>query len=55
MKFLKNLFKNESTVVGLCDLKRRQAINSFCFARQYNVSQPFGMRQQQYEYGLSKF
>ena len=33
MDFLKNFLKNDKTVVGLCDLKRREAINSFNFAR----------------------
>ena len=32
MDFLKNFLKNDKTVVGLCDLKRRTAINSFNFA-----------------------
>jgi len=32
MDFLKNFMKNDKTVVGLCDLKRRQAVNSFNFA-----------------------
>ena len=29
MDFLKKFMKNNNTVVGLCDLKRRTAINSF--------------------------
>lgn len=41
MEFLKNFLKNDTTVVGLCDLKRRQTFSSFNFARQYNFSQPF--------------
>ena len=32
MDFLKKFLKNDSTVVGLCELKRREAINSFNFA-----------------------
>lgn len=32
MDFLKKFMKNDNTVVGLCDLKRRTAINSFNFA-----------------------
>lgn len=32
MDFLKNFLKNDKTVVGLCDLKRRQVVNSFNFA-----------------------
>lgn len=31
MDFLKNFLKNDKTVVGLCDLKRRQTVNSFNF------------------------
>lgn len=34
MDFLKKFMKNDNTVVGLCDLKRRTAINSFNFAGQ---------------------
>jgi len=41
MDFLKNFLKNDKTVVGLCDLKRRQALNTFNFAKQYNFTQPF--------------
>ena len=41
MNFIKKLFKNDSTVVGLCDLKRRQAVNSFNFVKQYNIDRPF--------------
>lgn len=40
MNLLKNFFKNDSVVVGLCDLKRRQAINTFRFAQQFYFSQP---------------
>lgn len=40
MDFLKRFMKNDTTVVGLCDLKRRQAVNSFNFARQYSFSRP---------------
>ena len=29
MDFLKNFLKNDSTVVGLCELKRKEALNSF--------------------------
>jgi len=32
MDFFKNFMKNDKTVVGLCDLKRRQVVNSFNFA-----------------------
>ena len=32
MDFLKKFMKNDNTVVGLCHLKRRTAINSFNFA-----------------------
>lgn len=42
MDFLKNFLKNDKTVVGLCDLKRRQAVNSFNFANQYHFTRPFG-------------
>ena len=31
MDFLKNFLKNDSSVVGLCELKRKEAINSFNF------------------------
>ena len=33
MDFFKKFFENDKTVVGLCDLKRRQAVNSFSFGR----------------------
>lgn len=42
MDFLKNFLKNDKTVVGLCDLKRRQAINSFNFSNQYRFTSPYG-------------
>ena len=29
MDFLKKFMKNDNTVVGLCDLRRKTAINSF--------------------------
>ncbi|MBO6273538.1 hypothetical protein J6O48_12275 [bacterium] len=32
---------NDKTVVGLCDLKRRTAINSFNFARQGGFNRSF--------------
>lgn len=41
MEFLKKFFSNDTTVIGLCELKRRQTINSFNFSRNYNFSQPF--------------
>ena len=31
MDFLKNFMKNDKTVVGLCDLKRRQVAHTFNF------------------------
>lgn len=40
MNLLKNFFKNDSTVVGLCDLRRRQAVNSFTFAQNFAFTQP---------------
>lgn len=40
MNLLKNFFKNDSTVVGLCDLKRRQMVNAFNYQQQYAFSQP---------------
>ncbi len=41
MDFFKKFLKNDNTVVGLCDLKRRTAINSFGFMKGYNFSRPF--------------
>ena len=41
MDFLKNFLKNDSTVVGLCELKRREAINSFNFAFQSGFNKSF--------------
>ncbi|MCD8378075.1 MAG: hypothetical protein LUB59_04725 [Candidatus Gastranaerophilales bacterium] len=55
MNFIKKLFKNESTVVGLCDLKRRQAVNSFNFAKTYNFSQPFGINIENRSFAYAKF
>lgn len=46
MNLLKNFFKNDSTVVGLCDLKRRQAINTFAYGQNYYFSQPVFERPQ---------
>ena len=40
MNLLKNFFKNDSTVVGLCDLKRRQAINAFSYGQNYYFNHP---------------
>lgn len=40
MNLLKNFFKNDSTVVGLCDLKRRTVVNSFSYAQNFAFSQP---------------
>lgn len=40
MNLLKNFFKNDSTVVGLCDLRRRQAVNSFTYAPNFAFTQP---------------
>ena len=54
MDFIKKLFKNDSTVVGLCDLNRRQAVNSFNFAKQYNFSQPFSANTEN-RYAYAKF
>lgn len=42
MDFLKKFLKNESTVVGLCELKRKEAINSFNFAFQNGYNKSFG-------------
>ncbi len=41
MDFLKKFMNNDKTVVGLCDLKRRTAINSFNFARQGGFNRSF--------------
>jgi hypothetical protein len=41
MEFLKKFLSNDTTVVGLCDLKRRQTFNSFNYSNQYNFTQPF--------------
>jgi hypothetical protein len=41
MDFLKKFFENDKTVVGLCDLKRRQAVNSFNFGRLQSFNRPF--------------
>ena len=41
MDFLKKFMKNDNTVVGLCDLKRRTAINSFNFAGQGGFGRSF--------------
>lgn len=46
MNLLKNFFKNDSTVVGLCDLKRRTVVNSFNFAQNYTFTQPVFERPQ---------
>lgn len=46
MDLLKNFFKNDSTVIGLCDLRRRTAVNSFVFAQNFAFSQPVFERQQ---------
>lgn len=46
MNLFKNFFKNDSTVVGLCDLKRRQAINSFAYSQNYYFTQPVFERPQ---------
>lgn len=43
MDFLKKFLKNDNTVVGLCDLKRRTAINSFIGLKQYNLNRPFNV------------
>ncbi len=45
MDFLKNFLKNDKTVVGLCDLKRRQTVNSFNLERLNNFSRPFAERE----------
>jgi hypothetical protein len=47
MEFLKKFLKNDTTVIGLCDLKRRQTFNSFNFAQQYNFAQPFNQSPEQ--------
>ena len=41
MDFLKNFLKDDKTVVGLCDLKRRQVANSFNFATQSGFNRGF--------------
>jgi hypothetical protein len=41
MDFFKKFFENDKTVVGLCDLKRRQTVNSFNFARLQSFNRPF--------------
>ena len=41
MDFLKKFLKNDSTVVGLCELKRREAINSFNFAFQNGFNRTY--------------
>lgn len=46
MNLLKNFFKNDSTVVGLCDLKRRTVVNSFSFTQNYAFTQPVFERPQ---------
>lgn len=55
MDFLKKLFDNDKTVVGLCDLKRRQTFNSFNFSRQYNFGQPFCPVPEQAMFAGAKF
>lgn len=54
MDFIKKLFQNDTTVVGLCDLKRRQAVNSFNFTKQYNFNQPFSVNTET-RYDYAKF
>lgn len=45
MDFFKKLLKNDTTVVGLCDLKRRTTLNSFGFIKGYNFSRPFAVNE----------
>ena len=54
MDFIKKLFENDSTVVGLCDLKRRQAVNSFNFTQQFNCNRPFTINPDTLGYALVK-
>ncbi len=41
MGFIKNLFNNESTVIGLCDLKRKQTENIIYETKAYVLNQLF--------------
>ena len=41
MGFIKQLFNNESTVIGLCELKRRQSENIIYETRAYVLNQLF--------------
>jgi len=41
MGFIKNLFNNDSTVVGLCDLKKRHTENSLYCTKTYALNQLF--------------
>ena len=54
MDFIKKLFENDSTVVGLCDLKRRQAVNSFNFTGQFNYNRPFTINPDAIGYAFAK-
>lgn len=41
MDFLKKFLKNDSTVVGLCELKRKEALNSFNLVLNNGISKSF--------------
>lgn len=41
MGFIKNLFTNESTVIGLCDLKKRQSDSIIYETKAYVLNQLF--------------
>lgn len=41
MGFIKNLFTNESTVIGLCELKKRQSDSIIYETKSYVLNQLF--------------
>lgn len=41
MGFIKNLFKNDSTVVGLCDLRKKQNFNFEYDTKDYALNRLF--------------
>lgn len=41
MGFIKNLFKNDSTVIGLCDLKKKQTENIIYETKGYVLNRLF--------------
>ena len=41
MDFLKNFLKNDKTVVGLCELKRKTTLNSFAGVNKLSFSNEY--------------